>query len=166
MSKCIKCKKELSHKGFCPECYMKVYGFTKDDIVQFPMRKIVVKESHLELAKHDGYTGSGVENPIIIDSQNNLCIGHHRYNHARQNNWNTIPAVIIPYRGSNRFTEGHSSWLYVARRSGKVIVNVCRLRDLIAMFIRMGRSHSHNEDTCPEYMNIEIEIFYIGDKYE
>jgi len=148
---------------------MEVYGFTKDDIILAKVPKVKVNANHLRLAEEDGYGGIvatsidevGIKNPIIIDTDYNLLVGHHRFKKVLDLGLQKIPAVMIKKRICNRFTEGSSDWLYIGRMNGELVMNVCRMRDVMQMFNRLGLGHKRNEQPCPNYIKFEIEVFNV-----
>jgi len=167
--KCLKCNNESDWIGLCPKCYMETYRFTKDDIELIKTRKIKANSNHLRLAKNDNSGGvvamtledTGVKNPIIINENRNILLGHHRFNHILKKNIEYTPVVIKKTKHYSLFTEGSSEWLYVGFLNDFLVLNVCRMRDIMHIFERIAKTHDNNEELCPDYLKIEIEIFHI-----
>lgn len=139
MTKCIRCKKESELVGFCVKCYREVYGIKNMRRANKKISELKCKKAHLSIIERDAdYTKEikdsiqkiGLKNPIIINSDNIIMVGHHRYFIAKELGWETIPCYIID-TDINKFIEGGSNNLFVVKLDGKLIASLFQIREII-----------------------------------
>ena len=122
---CIRCKRETEVCGFCSKCYPEVYGLESKRSEWMLMEDIKCNDVFINVVKNDPeYTEQikqsiledGMKNPIIIDEQNRILIGHHRYYIAKELGWERIEVICNPVKfGHDFFEEGKGYNLFVTR---------------------------------------------------
>jgi len=128
---CVRCRQETEICGFCSKCYPKVYGLENKDKVMVRMSDIQCNDKFMNIVQNDPeYTEhikqsiirDGMKNPIIIDDQYRILIGHHRYYIALELGWDEIEVIFNPIKFChNYFYEGKGYDLYVMRVDGNLI---------------------------------------------
>ncbi len=123
--KCIRCRRETEVCGFCSSCYPQVYGLKEKEPMWIRIEDIQYNPKFMDIINNDReYTekikesvlAEGMKNPIILDNNNYILIGHHRFFIAKELGWDGVPAVYNPIRfGHNYFYEGKGYDLYVTR---------------------------------------------------
>ena len=138
MAKCIRCKKESELVGFCIKCYKEVYGIKNMRSVKKNVSELKCKAAHLSIIERDAdYVKEvkdsiqkiGLKNPIIINPDNIILVGHHRYFIAKELGWETIPCYIID-ADIDKFIEGGTNNLFIVKIDGKIVASLFQIEEL------------------------------------
>lgn len=141
--KCIRCGKERGIPGFCGQCYDEIYGLSNIPVVIKQMDELIPNKKHLTLIERDyGYTDEirqsiikdGLKNALIIDNENRILIGHHRYYICKELGWERIGCYVIEDSGLyNKFIEGGLNNLFILKIDGKIVASVTNMNDFIPL---------------------------------
>lgn len=122
---CIRCKQETEVCGFCSKCYPEVYGLKNMIPKKVKLSDVKCNEKFIGVVKNNPeYTekikqsilAEGMKNPIILDQDHNILIGHHRYYIALELGWEYIDAIYNPIKfGHDYFYEGKGYDLFVIK---------------------------------------------------
>lgn len=127
---CIRCRRENEVCGFCSKCYVEVYGLQDRKGFEVKLSDIRCNKRFMNIVKNDPeYTekikqsilADGMKNPIILDLDHNILIGHHRYYIALELGWKYIDAIYNPIKfGHDYFYEGKGYDLFVTKIDGRL----------------------------------------------
>lgn len=137
---CVRCKRESEVCGFCSKCYPQVYGLEDKEPIKVKVNDLIYNDAFLIMVENDlEYTeevkqsiiDNGMKNPIIIDEENKILIGHHRYFIAKELGWEYINAIINPIRfGYAYFYEGKGYDLYIFRVDHNLVGSITGQEDI------------------------------------
>lgn len=147
MNECVRCHKESPIKGFCPDCYWTIYGFEYGKNIEYiHIDDIKIKPEHLEFARREKNYSEAIKEsvkirgqeicPIIVDSNNNLLIGHHRYNIYKELKWDRIAVLKVKDDiDLSMFMEGEGANIFVVRVDGKLVGSINNYQKLMDYII-------------------------------
>ena len=165
---CLRCRLPSEIVGFCQNCYNDVYGLNDKPIERMKLSDVHCNEKFITIVESNSeYTEKirqsilkeGMKNPIIVDSDNRILIGHHRYYLAKEFGWEYINIKRNDINFNHGlFYEGKGWGLFVARLDGKLFLSTTVLEDVIAL-IRDFNMHNIGKTLNVEaYINIGSDI--------
>lgn len=141
---CPRCRKDSEIPGFCLECHDEVYGTRGIGIEMVPLSDLKLREEFLSAKErdeeynreiYDSIKNNGLKNPIIIDKDNMILIGYHRYFIVKELGWEKIPAIRVPVSDIyGKFAEGKCNNLIVARIDGRLVASFYDPEDAVRLF--------------------------------
>jgi len=139
--KCIRCWKETEVCGFCTECYNIIYGMEDKESIMVKLDDLIINENFIHITETDrAYTEAvkasivkyGMKNPVVIDPDYKLLIGHHRYLIAKELGWEEIECKINPIKFNMLFfREGLGFDISISRIDGNLATNSVNFEDTI-----------------------------------
>ncbi len=130
---CLRCGRPSEIVGFCGTCYSEVYAMENIDETEIPLEDVKCSEKFYKVVEADPeYTQKikesilkdGMKNPIILDSDKRILIGHHRYYIAKELGWDTIRCKINDIDFNHGlFYEGKGSDIFIAKMDGKLCMS-------------------------------------------
>jgi len=168
--KCPRCRKDSEIPGFCGKCYFEVYGLNLDKKEMVKLEDLYADGDYLTAAeREEDYSAEisesikkdGVKNPIIIDEDNSILVGFHRYFICKKLGIEEIPAIrIIRSDIYGKFAEGKCNNLIIARINGEVVASFYDPEDAVRLFREFVRVTPWTEQS-----SLVIECFFnIGAK--
>lgn len=141
---CPRCRRDSEIVGFCEKCYFEVYGLHGMPIEIVKIEELKVKDKYLTAAEREveysreiceSIKKDGLKNPIIIDKDNLILIGYHRYFIIKDLGWEEIPAIRVPISDIyGKFAEGKCNNLIIIRIDGKVVASFFDPEDAVRLF--------------------------------
>ena len=142
---CLRCRRPSEIVGFCGLCYDSIYGLEGVEEVLVPMKDIKCNDRFIKVVTADPvYTKKilesirkeGIRNPIILDNDNRVLIGHHRYYIAKELGWDTIRCKYNDINFNHGlFYEGKGSNVFVIKIDGKMHMSTTKVDD-VTIFVR------------------------------
>jgi hypothetical protein len=140
---CLRCRKPSEIVGFCSRCYLDAYGLRNKPITKMKLDDVHISEKFITIIKSDPeYTQQikdsilkeGMKNPLVVDKDNRVLIGHHRFYIAQDLGWEEVNVIKnnIDFN-HGLFYEGKGYGLYVARIDGNLFLNTTNIDDLVAL---------------------------------
>ena len=165
---CLRCKKESEICGFCRVCYNEVYGLDRYAPVAVKIEDVKCNEKFMRVAENDRkYTEEikqsiihdGMKNPIILDKENRILIGHHRYYIAKELGWDTIQAIYNPIKfGHNYFYEGKGCALFIGKIDGNLEASTTDPEIIIRLLMDFDVQASEGTLVAEFFLNIGSDI--------
>ena len=179
MHECVRCHMGSPIKGFCPSCYWEIYGFDphRDKIEYININDIKIKQEHLEFAKREKIYSNTIKEsvqirgqeicPLIVDGNNNLLIGHHRYNVYKELGWTDIAILRIrDYIDLSMFMEGEGANIFIVKVDGKLVGSINNYQKLMDYIIGWTNRTPYWQESsliveC--YINLGMDKRYVND---
>ena len=140
---CLRCRGESEICGFCKKCYNSVYGLENKEPTLMKLDDVVCNDKFIRVVENDEeYTKTikesilrdGMKNPIIIDNDNRILIGHHRYYIAKELGWDEIMVLRNPIHFNHLyFYEGKGYSLFICRIDGNLEASTTNIEDVISI---------------------------------
>jgi len=141
--KCPRCRRDSEIVGFCEKCYAEVYGLhgmtvemVRIDELKYKGDYLTAAEREVEYSReiYESIKKDGLKNPIIIDKDNLILIGYHRYFIVKNLGWEEIPVIRVPLSDLySKFIEGTCSNLIIVREDGKVVASFYDIEDAVRL---------------------------------
>ena len=138
---CLRCRRPSEIVGFCGLCYDGIYGLNDIEEVLVPLEDIKCNDRFIKVVTADPiYTKKilesikkeGLRNPIVLDTNNRILIGHHRYYIAKELGWETIRCKYNTIKFNHGlFYEGKGSNVFVIKIDGKLYMSTTEVNDVI-----------------------------------
>lgn len=165
---CLRCRLPSEIVGFCQNCYNDVYGLNKQPIKRMKLSDVHCNEKFITIVESNPeYTEKirqsimkdGMKNPIIVDSDNRILIGHHRFYIAKELGWEYINVQKNEINFNHGlFYEGKGWGLFVARLDGKLFLSTTVLEDVIPLIRDFNMYNIGNILNIEAYINIGSDI--------
>lgn len=165
---CLRCRRPSEIMGFCNNCYLEIYGLKNKEIVEVSFEIIKCSEKFFKVIDEDKiYTESikqsiikdGLKNPLIIDSDNILLIGHHRYYIIKDLGWKTVPVIYNNIKFNHGlFYEGKGYSIFVLKIDGELNGSSTNLDDFFYMIPEFKNKSMGNTFHLECYINAGTDI--------
>lgn len=165
---CLRCQGESEICGFCQKCYNSVYGLENKESTLMKLDDIICNDKFMRVVENDEeYTKTikesilrdGMKNPIIIDDENNILIGHHRYYIAKELGWDKIMVLRNPiYFNHLYFFEGKGYSLFICRIDGNLEASTTNIEDIISIIKDFDMGSVGKTLTAEFFLNIGSDI--------
>jgi hypothetical protein len=140
---CLRCRRPSEIVGFCGNCYNSIYGLENAEEWDIPIEDVKCHPRFIKVVEGDPkYTEEikqsmikdGMRNPIIVDADNRILIGHHRYYIAKDLGWKTIRCKQNNIKFNyGYFYEGKGSDVFVARIDGELYMSTTEINDIMPL---------------------------------
>jgi len=138
---CLRCRQPSEIVGFCSMCYDDIYGLNVKEEIELPLKDIKAHPRFLEIIEADPiYTDkikqsiqkNGMKNAIVIDGDNRILVGHHRYFIAKELGWETMRCRYNDINFNHGyFYEGKGSNVFVVRRNNELYMSTSEIHDIM-----------------------------------
>lgn len=165
---CLRCRLPSEIVGFCQNCYNDAYGLEDKPIEKMKLsdvhcneRFITIVESNPEYTEkiRNSIIKDGIKNPIIVDSDNRILIGHHRFYISKELGWEYINVKRNDINFNHGlFYEGKGWGLFVARLDGKLFLSTTVLEDVIPLIRDFNMYNIGKILNVEAYINIGSDI--------
>ena len=166
--KCIRCWHETEVCGFCTKCYNIIYGMDGKESIMVKLDDLIINENFMHITKTDrAYTEAvkasivkhGMKNPVVIDPDNKLLIGHHRYLIAKELGWEEIECKINPIKFNMLFfREGLGFNISISRIDGDLATNSVNFEDTVNVLKDFDVNENGKTMIAEFYLNIGSDI--------
>jgi hypothetical protein len=165
---CLRCFNPSEIVGFCADCYNSVYGLDSVEEIEIPLEEIEAHPKFVEIVSADEiYTNQikesiekdGMKNPIVVDEDKRILIGHHRYYIAKELGWETIRCKINKIKFNHGlFYEGKGSSLFVIRIDGELCMSTTNFNDVQPAISDFHMNNTGKTFTMECFLNIGSDI--------
>ena len=165
---CLRCRQPSEIVGFCSTCYEDIYGLNVKKEIELPLEDIKAHPRFLEIVEADPvYTDkikksiqeNGMKNAIVIDGDNRVLVGHHRYFIAKALGWETIRCRYNDINFNHGyFYEGKGSNVFVVRMDGALYMSTSEINDIMPVLLDFQRQNINKTMVLECYLNAGSDI--------
>jgi len=165
---CLRCRRPSEIVGFCGVCYDQIYGIDESEEIEVPMEDINCHPRFIEVVEADpDYTSKikksmekeGMRNPLVLDRDNVILIGHHRYFIAKQLGWKTIRCKYNNIKFNHGyFYEGKGYNVFVVRIDGELFMNTTCIDDVTPIILDFFHNNMGKTFELEAFLNAGSDI--------